>query len=88
MKTTPRENKLARILKTYSILNAAVGLLQSLIQWFSVSIDYFSEAFAPFAEVLVASVAIYALGEIIQLLHTISLNAAKEEVITDELPDL
>ena len=88
MKTTPKENKLARILKTYSILNAAVGLLQSLIRWFSVSIDYFSEAFAPFAEVLVASVAIYALGEIIQLLYTISLNTAKEEVITDELPDL
>ena len=88
MKTTPKENKLARILKTYSILNAAVGLLQSLIQWFSVSIDYFSEAFAPFAEVLVASVAIYALGEIIQLLYTISLNTAKEDVITDELPDL
>ena len=88
MKTTPRENKLARILKTYSILNAAVGLLQSLIQWFSVSIDYFSEACAPFAEVLVASVAIYALGEIIQLLQTLSVNAATEEVITDELPDL
>ena len=88
MKTTPKENKLARILKTYSILNATVGLLQSLFLWFSTSIDYFFEAFASFAEVLVASVAIYALGEIIQLLHGIYLNTCKEEVAPDELPDL
>lgn len=86
MKTTPKENKLANILKTYSFLNASVGLVWSIYLW--ITELYFSEAFAQFADYVVASVAIYALGEIIQLLYTISLNTAKEEVITGELPDL
>ena len=86
MKTTPKENKLARILKTYSILNATVGLVISVYLW--ITELYFSEAFAQFADYVVTSVAIYALGEIIQLLHGIYLNTCKEEVVPDELPDL
>lgn len=88
MNKAPKVNKLGDILQKYAILNAAVGLLESLILWFSTSIDYFFEAFSSFAEVLVASVAIYALGEIIQLLHGIYLNTEKKEVVADELPDL
>ena len=86
MNTTPKENKLANILKKYSILNVSMGLVISVYLWLTEL--YFSEAFAQFAEYVVASVAIYALGEIIQLLHGIYLNTCKEEVSPDELPDL
>ena len=68
MKTTPKVNKLAQILQIYGALNAAAGAGIAVMLWTSGELE-FAAAFAQFAETLVSSFLVIAVGEIIQLLY-------------------
>ena len=67
----------ASVLQVYAIINAICGLFLAL----RMADDYYSGAvgFLLFGTVLVASGFIYALGEVIKLLHEIKLNTRKTE---------
>ncbi len=68
------KNTVASVLQVYAIINAICGLFLALSM-----ADYYSGAavFLLFAATLVASGFIYALGEVIKLLHEIKLNTRK-----------
>ena len=70
------KNTVASVLQVYAIINAICGLFLALSM-----ADYYSGAavFLLFAATLVASGFIYALGEVIKLLHEIKLNTRKTE---------
>ena len=87
MKTTPKVNKLAQILQIYGALNAAAGAGIAVMLWTSGELE-FAAAFAQFAETLVSSFLVIAVGEIIQLLYMIYLNTATEDHNTEELPEV
>ena len=72
----PVKNTVASVLQVYAIINAICGLFLALSM-----ADYYSGAavFLLFAATLVASGFIYALGEVIKLLHEIKLNTRKTE---------
>lgn len=74
---TPAKNTVASVLQVYAIINAICGLFLAL----RMADDYYSGAagFLLFGTVLVASGFIYALGEVIKLLHEIKLNTRKTE---------
>ncbi len=71
----PVKNTVASVLQIYAIINAICGLFLAL----RMANDYYSGAavFLLFGAVLVASGFIYALGEVIKLLHEIKLNTRK-----------
>lgn len=71
------KNTVASVLQVYAIINAICGLFLAL----RMADDYYSGAavFLLFGTVLVASGFIYALGEVIKLLHEIKLNTRKTE---------
>ena len=71
----PVKNTVASALQVYAIINAICGLFLAL----RMANDYYSgvAVFLLFGAVLVASGFIYALGEVIKLLHEIKLNTRK-----------
>lgn len=71
----PVKNTVASVLQIYAIINAIFGLFLAL----RMANDYYSGAavFLLFGAALVASGFIYALGEVIKLLHEIKLNTRK-----------
>ena len=85
------ENKVARILKTYGILNGICALIIGIIMMSDY--DGFIGIIV-FAAGLVASFLIYAFGEVVQLLHDIRRNTAVSVEIQNsnsgdnELPDI
>lgn len=87
MNSTSPKNGVASALKVYALMNAFAGIVLAIVWAFDdvnsmiISIEL--------AAILVASFLIYALGEIIDLLHAIKLNTARTaDPIPDELPDL
>jgi hypothetical protein len=87
MNYIPPKNTVAVILHGYAWLNAIAGCIGAIIMAFNdvsgmiITVEL--------AAILVASFLIYALGEIIALLHDIKLNTARTaDPIPDELPDL
>ena len=83
-----KEHTLATAFKAYAALNVFAGLLLSIFLGESVYIEGIGIMF--FAVVLLASAAIFAVGEIIQILHDIrrytyfSAKKAKEAAEKDE----
>lgn len=87
MNTISPKNTVAVILHVYGWLNAICGIIVAIM----LAIEDVNPLIisAELAAILVASFLIYALGEIIALLHEIKLNTAKSaEPLPDELPDL
>lgn len=87
MSSTSPRNTVAVILHGYAWLNAICGIIVAMIMAFEdvngliITVEL--------AAILVASFLVYALGEIIALLHEIKLNTEKSaESFPDELPDL
>ena len=87
MKTTPKVNKLAQILQIYGALNAAAGAGIAVMLWTSGELE-FAAAFAQFAETLVSSFLVIAVGVIIQLLYMIYLNSGIVDHNVEELPEV
>ena len=87
MKQTTKVNKLAQILQIYGAINAGAGAAIAVMLLSAGELE-FAGAFAQFAETLVASFLIIAVGEIIQLLYMIYLNTAKEDNTIEELPEV
>jgi len=85
------KNLVAKILQIYAIVNAAAGLILALLinseyYWFYDARPLF---FLFLGAVLVSSFAIYAVGEIIELLNQIKLNTSSNAgAAMDDLPDL
>lgn len=77
MNPSNEKNTVASVLQVYAIINAICGLFLAL----RMADDYYSgvAVFLLFGTVLVASGFIYALGEVIKLLHEIKLNTRKTE---------
>lgn len=77
MNPSNEKNTVASVLQVYAIINAICELFLAL----RMADDYYSGAagFLLFGTVLVASGFIYALGEVIKLLHEIKLNTRKTE---------
>lgn len=77
LNSSNEKNTVASVLQVYAIINAICGLFLAL----RMADDYYSGAavFLLFGTVLVASGFIYALGEVIKLLHEIKLNTRKTE---------
>ena len=87
MNYTSPKNGVASGLKVYAVLNALAGIVLAIV-W---AIDDVNTMIISIelAAILVASMLIYALGEIVDLLHAIKINTARSaEPIPDELPDL
>lgn len=86
------KNPVAKILQIYAIVNAAAGLIlafyiNSEYYWFY---DALPLAVLFLGGVIVSSFAIYAVGEIIELLNQIKLNTSNHAIenALDDLPDL
>ena len=87
MNTSSSRNSVAAILYGYAWLNASCGIIGAVLMAYA-DIEGIIIA-VELAAIIVASFLIYALGEIIQLLHEIKLNTARAaDPISDELPDL
>lgn len=79
------QNIVAKIMQVYAYLNAIAGVILA----FMVGDESEIIAIVVFAVVLVASFFIFALGEIIDLLHQIKNNTSgTPQFANDELPDL
>lgn len=65
------KNKVANIIKIYSIVNAVAGVIIGCVVGYEVDAGV---GFVVAAACAIASFGIYALGEIIQLLHDIKMN--------------
>jgi len=86
MNSVSPKNTVAVILHGYAWFNAFCGIIAILMAFADISGMLIV---VELAAILVASFLVYALGEIIALLHEIKLNTAKSaEVLPDELPDL
>ena len=87
MDSTKSKNVVAKILQVYAYFNAAAGAILALILG---STAGGALAVICFALILVASFFIYALGEIIELLHQIKLNTSKDisEGTEEDLPEI
>lgn len=81
------ENIVAKILQVYAYLNAIAGVILAI---FAIGELGGIVAILVFSVVLVASFFIFALGEIIDLLHQIKSNTKGNvaDTYNDELPDL
>ena len=87
MNYTSPKNGVASGLKVYAVLNALAGIVLAIV-W---AIDDVNTMIISIelAAILVASMLIYALGEIVDLLHAIKINTERSaDPIPDELPDL
>ena len=86
------KNLVAKILQIYAIVNAAAGLILAL--YINSEYHWYYDALPLLVlflgAVLVSSFAIYAVGEIIELLNQIKLNTRNgtTEDTLDDLPDL
>ena len=85
------KNRVATVLKYYSIINFLVCIVLSIY----LNSEYHFSAFITIifvATSIVVNFAIYAFGEIIQLLHDIKQNTApaqeKEKAVENELPTI
>lgn len=80
-------NIVAKILQVYAYINAIAGVILAI---FAASELNVLVAIVVFAVVLVASFFVYALGEIIDLLHQIKCNSSgiAQNDADDELPEL
>lgn len=87
MNTESPKNTVAVILHGYAWFNAFCGIIAAILMAYA---DIKGLIIAvELAAILVASFLVYALGEIIELLHEIKLNTARDaDPIPDELPDL
>lgn len=80
------QNIVAKIMQVYAYLNAIAGVVLAI--YLGGELDEMI-AIVVFAVVLVASFFIFALGEMIDLLHQIKNNTSGNSQFTnDELPDL
>lgn len=80
-------NIVAKVLQVYAYLNAAAGLVLTLM--LNKELDLGAVAVSVIlATVLVVNFFIFALGEVIDLLQNLKDNANKKVEIPDELPDL
>lgn len=80
-------NIVAKVLQVYAYLNAAAGLVLTLM--LNKELDLGAVAVSVIlATVLVVNFFIFALGEVIDLLQNLKDNANKKAEIPDELPDL
>lgn len=89
MKPQKSENTVAALIKVYACLNAAAGVIATFVLANELRWNVpFTIVFLIIA--LMASLLIYAIGEVIQLLHEIRNNTSKssEMVDPDELPEL
>ena len=87
MNYTSPKNGVASGLKVYAVLNALAGIVLAIV-W---AIDDVNTMIISIelAAILVASMLIYELGEIVDLLHAIKINTERSaDPIPDELPDL
>lgn len=79
---TLMENKVAKLIKYYAYINAAVSLVSALVICYSEVADYFKVSGVAFFLIIgggiVSSVFIYAVGEIIDLLQAIKNNTSKD----------
>lgn len=86
------ENKVAKTIKYYAYINAAVSLVLALIMCFSEVADYYDVSVVTFLVVavggIVSSIFIYAVGEIIDLLQGIKNNTSKDSIDANELSPL
>ena len=81
-------NIVARILQVYAYLNTAAGVIVALLLGKELGELGTVVAIYLFAAGLVASILIFALGEIIDLLQTLKENTNGTRAVMDELPDL
>lgn len=81
-------NTVASILKGYAWLNAFAGVIASFYMMQERIDGIF--VFFVFVAILISSFVIYAVGEVVQILHEIRENTAEKKTpfISDELPDL
>lgn len=81
------KNIVAKILQVYAYLNAVAGIIIAI---FIANEFDGAVAVVVFAVILVTSFFIYAIGEIIELLHQIKVNTSGKATNSedDELPDL
>ena len=83
-------NKVAQILKVYSAINLAVCIILAIYLDKNINIEGVGICFFAISQVI--SFAIFAFGEVIQLLHDIKINTGNKNVSytakTDELPEL
>lgn len=80
-------NIVAKVLQVYAYLNAAAGLVLTLL--LNKELDLGAVAVSVIlATVLVVNFFIFALGEVIDLLQNLKDNTNKKAEIPDELPDL
>ena len=80
-------NIVAKVLQVYAYLNAAAGLVLTLL--LNKELDLGAVAVSVIlATVLVVNFFIFALGEVIDLLQNLKDNTNKKAEIPDELPEL
>ena len=87
------KNSVANILKNYSYINGAVGIILALILWEELEIL----SILIISMVIFINFLIYALGEVIELLYQIKINTGKtcdnmivnnRQTEDDELPEI
>ena len=84
------KNTVAQVLKIYAVINFIFGIILSISIGKNIDIDGIGIYF--FAVSLVTNFAIFAFGEVVQLLHDIKINtsnhATSSSTTSDELPEL
>ncbi len=84
------KNTVAQVLKVYAVINFIVCIILSIVIGKNIDIDEIGIYF--FAVSLVTNFAIFAFGEVVQLLHDIKINtsnhATASSTTSDELPEL
>ena len=85
------KNTVASILKVYGIINGIACIILGLVTRDNLPYTLEYLATVEIAAGIVVSFLIYALGEVIQLLHDLKINTSsskKEAVQPDELPEI
>lgn len=84
------KNTVAQVLKIYAVINFIFGIILSISIGKNIDIDGIGIYF--FAVSLVTNFAIFAFGEVVQLLHDIKSNTSNHATApgttSDELPEL